>query len=428
MALLNKNLVIAEAAVAYVDSKMTLGASNKPIDLAHARMRYEKLDFFQKLRRRFRPELTRQTVNKHRGPEVLKLKIPGLLSHVLADGDRAEKAGVGNCGEQAHLAFKYLYNRRDTDLFAVVSFGPDHALIVMGVPPEKLRGVFSVKGVPPGWPKDAVICDPWYHEWFTMDDWSRKVSQILKATAPNQDHVTVEIQLLTSIVRGNALPYKSSVVDRRVPEDTEQIKGLDPKIYAAKKLDDIMLNLINRITDFNSKFGNTDIFSSLNKPEIEKLLGDAEVQYTGIERDLREIFGRYYDRLSQDMLDKYAGITGEPLKADTSQDRVGSVLNNNSYVSSLGEQLLMYNGYATLKFNQLKVVGALSLIQPMELNRENNGSKREMQNQSQQQSPRSVSSGTQLPEKSTSPQTPSGRMLSQFRKQFTTESLKGKKM
>jgi hypothetical protein len=34
-------------------------------------------------------------------------------------------------------------------------------------------------GAPPGWGMNAVVCDPWYHEWFGVADWKAKIPFIL---------------------------------------------------------------------------------------------------------------------------------------------------------------------------------------------------------------------------------------------------------
>jgi hypothetical protein len=36
--------------------------------------------------------------------------------------------------------------------------------------------------IPPNWGPDAVVCDPWYHEWFAVEaltDWQTKMKRIL---------------------------------------------------------------------------------------------------------------------------------------------------------------------------------------------------------------------------------------------------------
>lgn len=126
-------------AVAYVRGKMTVGASNKIEDVV----------------RSFGASLLC----------VLAIRSVGLpgqegshLSWIRAAAAKAEHVGCGNCGENAALAFVYLYDRGIRPLDLMSDDDPDHAFVVVGRTRE------SDPGDPASWGSEAVVCDPWHGE------------------------------------------------------------------------------------------------------------------------------------------------------------------------------------------------------------------------------------------------------------------------
>ncbi|MBB3060834.1 hypothetical protein [Microbulbifer rhizosphaerae] len=88
----------------------------------------------------------------------------------------------GNCTEQSALAFEYLRGRGERGLAWMGLPDQDHMFVVMGLHTQpRDNAFFSIGGgTPQGWGPNAVVCDPWYHEWFLVrDDWNRKIRHIL---------------------------------------------------------------------------------------------------------------------------------------------------------------------------------------------------------------------------------------------------------
>jgi hypothetical protein len=109
---------------------------------------------------------------------------------------------VGNCHEQAAIAFSYLHQTGREQKLACVAYRsnvPDnqHVFVVLGLDqrPDRLSFKF---GQVPDWGFDAVVCDPWAHEWFRVShDWKRKGQKILQglnleANWQAGDHVDVQ--------------------------------------------------------------------------------------------------------------------------------------------------------------------------------------------------------------------------------------------
>jgi hypothetical protein len=172
------NLALAEMAVKAVGGIMTHGASNKPIDIVHSTMYRGGVLTDQSTGEQ------RTSVSRTHGTEFVSEA--EFNRHQAA---RARQTGIGNCAEQATLAFEYLTTRA-RDGVAVLGMGGDHVCVLIGVPDAGTYPAPSSHDEPltsvPAWPASAVICDPWYHEWFSVHrDWSRKVRDILRMTWPS---------------------------------------------------------------------------------------------------------------------------------------------------------------------------------------------------------------------------------------------------
>jgi hypothetical protein len=111
----------------------------------------------------------------------------GPLTEVFLRAQVAKFRLCGNCTEQSAIAFDYLYHQRNERGMAWVSFpNHDHMFTVLGlqVQPPK-QEVFRIGfGPPASWSATAVVCDPWYQEWFAVaTDWDRKIRHILRETS-----------------------------------------------------------------------------------------------------------------------------------------------------------------------------------------------------------------------------------------------------
>ncbi|MCK5820193.1 MAG: hypothetical protein KAH18_13365 [Psychromonas sp.] len=89
----------------------------------------------------------------------------------------AEQSQMGNCDEQAIVAFNYLRLHGEKGM-ALMRLNTKHIFVLLGlqeVPPlESSMSLFA--RFPEKWGKNVVICDPWYQEWFIAQrDWRRKI-------------------------------------------------------------------------------------------------------------------------------------------------------------------------------------------------------------------------------------------------------------
>ena len=190
-----QNLINAERVCDYVGRKMTKGASNKNIDLMHAEMRRierSKNSKFETLSRWFsKPDLTSKSVDEQRAK--IDTSLP-LVELVFANARTVEASGIGNCGEQASVAFKYICENKLSERFCLAKLGCNHEFIILGANGQDTNGTHYV-GKAPAWPAAAVVCDPWFNEWFIVQsDWSRKIRSILRETEPGWTQVQTDIR------------------------------------------------------------------------------------------------------------------------------------------------------------------------------------------------------------------------------------------
>ncbi|MCF1428451.1 MAG: hypothetical protein LPH19_10965 [Shewanella sp.] len=193
-----QHLIIAERVCDYVGQKMTKGAPNKPIDLAHSWMRYQSqkrdfkvyydnLPFYWKPMAWLwspKPDLSLSLLLKQRIKD--KHWSSNLFNWVIAQAFFAEQSGIGNCTEQACVGFRYLCNCTQCKVFTLASVGLDHVFLVLGAGKDEVEGYYRLIQAP-DWPENAVICDPWYNEWFIVKkDWSLKMRLILETTERRQ--------------------------------------------------------------------------------------------------------------------------------------------------------------------------------------------------------------------------------------------------
>ncbi|MCF1456606.1 MAG: hypothetical protein LPH21_03275 [Shewanella sp.] len=195
-----QHLIIAERVCNYVGQKMTKGAANKPIDMAHSWMRYQsqkrdfnvsynKLPFYRKPMAWLwspKPDLNESMLWAQRneyGRGGCRSRDP--FNWIIACALLTEQSGIGNCVEQAAVGFRYLCNYTRCEVFTLVDVGLDHAFLVIGAG-NYVEGYYRLNKAP-DWPANAVICDPWYNEWFIVKkDWCLKMRLILEAAEQEQ--------------------------------------------------------------------------------------------------------------------------------------------------------------------------------------------------------------------------------------------------
>jgi hypothetical protein len=141
-------------------------------------------------------------------------------------GSLVELSGLGNCGEQSYVAFKYLVTKGAPGL-AIVDWDEmarwkgegkvptgNHTFVVIGMDPTVPEVTEGSLMIPPAWGENAVVCDPWYHEWFkveSLEDWQRRMKRILGETrniAPDQPWLNKTV----AASQGMTAPYAKTVM------------------------------------------------------------------------------------------------------------------------------------------------------------------------------------------------------------------------
>jgi hypothetical protein len=227
-----RNLMLAEFAVKYCESVMSrgLGSFNQDFSLVHRILpgmpkapkkpkaapglmnmisNYRAEWAYESERKEWGGELAKRTdemrrvVKESREMQNSKIDYSGLgltpEERAIMVGAEIEHSGLGNCGEQSRVAFKYLITRGAGGL-AIVDWGKivgradgasgNHTFVVIGMDPMTPETSLATLAAPPQWGTHAVICDPWYHEWFAVRDpdrptqWTAKMSRILSETQP----------------------------------------------------------------------------------------------------------------------------------------------------------------------------------------------------------------------------------------------------
>ena len=148
---------IAWQAVAYVKSKIKLGASNKWSDVAGSAGFSAECVVFERIKGWIKGRSgTRQIARD------------------------AERAGCGNCGEQAAVAWTwlvdqkgiapvdYMVNEREGD------YNSNHAFVVIG------RKEGSDLQEPSTWGRNAAVCDPWANKCYLASELKKKMDDVQK--------------------------------------------------------------------------------------------------------------------------------------------------------------------------------------------------------------------------------------------------------
>ncbi len=167
-----------------------MGASNKPADNARSEA---NRSFIDRLMHNTTP-LKRLIDAERDAFEANRNVYKTAEDMVLARAKRAEEVGAGRCGEQASVAFKYLWENTRNVSFCLVELNKNHEFIIVGASPRRVGGVVLLSNLP-DWEDDAVICDPWHGKAFAVKtEWRTEIVEILKKTEPNVTYASVTIR------------------------------------------------------------------------------------------------------------------------------------------------------------------------------------------------------------------------------------------
>jgi hypothetical protein len=179
---LNILLTYAETAVKFVESEVRYGAPNRVEDLSRVRAASDTTIWPADAPRDQSMMMARMNT-----PAITAF-LQGPLSTSVARMQQlaamTKTTGVGTCIGMSAVAFEYLRKKGVTGVAVIGLQGCDHALVVLGLQaaPPAAEPFLSAHGAPPSWSPAAVVCDPWYHEWFFVSEWDRKFPHILGKT------------------------------------------------------------------------------------------------------------------------------------------------------------------------------------------------------------------------------------------------------
>ncbi|MBB3899601.1 hypothetical protein [Roseococcus suduntuyensis] len=144
-------MTMAQGAYDYVKARIHLGASNKILNPSGW------VDANGRPINSPTQNVVTMCVNSLRSEWLAATGAPETtaLRRLLARADMAEKAGCGNCGEQASLAFAWLMRHRATPLEFMTIINGDHAFCVLN------RDRTTNPSDPDQWNDASVYIDPW---------------------------------------------------------------------------------------------------------------------------------------------------------------------------------------------------------------------------------------------------------------------------
>lgn len=192
---LHRTLLLAEEAAKYANDIFWGRSSNRPEDIAHSHM--------DKLNRRLageNPQYVTEERAREAQPGVAETARLALwnqrVSKIKARRDDRKDAGqayntaaiiqdkFGNCLEHSVLACAYLRRLQVPSYIATTDFDTNHVFVV-------IDGLAGLDGRMVKVTKDdtaqlgtatTVICDPWWHDWYALTDWSRKMWPVFQKT------------------------------------------------------------------------------------------------------------------------------------------------------------------------------------------------------------------------------------------------------
>lgn len=195
-------LIFAEMAVKHVENAVPYGAPNRAEDISHVRAASDTT-IWPALAPRDQSMMVAR-LNQAEVTRLMNGTIETSEQRMAELATLSKRWGVATCIGMSAVAFDYLKQKkakaRGLAVFGLQ--GCDHVLVVLGLndtPPavEPVRGILP----PASWPAWAVVCDPWYHEWFSVRDWARKFPHIINYTLrdrPRPAPVNVQLVAFTS--------------------------------------------------------------------------------------------------------------------------------------------------------------------------------------------------------------------------------------
>jgi len=200
---LQQNLIRAERAVKYVESILRDKACNRPEDLVHQLKRLAGPDRFKRTMATGKVQ-TLEDLQAHPSLAYYMHKWKAdrngqQFTDMRTFADAIRKTPVGNCMEHAVLAAVYLkFELKVAENVFVVRTDEngsegylDHVFVLIDaeyLDDDETENYDTPLDQPPDFGPHAVVCDPWYHEWYSVQqDWCRKMGATLRLTTQRKN-------------------------------------------------------------------------------------------------------------------------------------------------------------------------------------------------------------------------------------------------
>lgn len=245
---LKLNLMYAEEAVRYTNEVLPEGALNYRDDLSGI-----SIESLKKLKaqRKEAGRIFREEVQCY----DLEDKAIAITATV------AKKYKMGNCGEQAAVAYTYLKqekNLRKIDLLVLVN--GDHAFVVIGKDP-----LVEVNDLHK-WGKAAVVCETWGKTYFPAEQLFEKLNQISEKTLYDPSKHTI------GCIKNGDVPPEVNVRKwiRRNQQTQKQFAKINLKIFKDQQNDEGKL-ITNCLKEYIEKKSKPKAPPKLSKEELERV-------------------------------------------------------------------------------------------------------------------------------------------------------------
>jgi hypothetical protein len=186
------NMIAAEFAVKYAHDKLRGRSSNRSEDIVHTLQQNLRDDFGEgdervmlNLSSGLNIGLKNQLIYQDRWRTISEARDGRRERGARLNAAAIIQDNVGNCFEHCVLACHYLNGRGITSYMAETDDNTNHVFVLIGAPPGLDGQRFNVTAANPGGISNGntVVCDPWYHEWFSVQqDWGRKMWRIFNTT------------------------------------------------------------------------------------------------------------------------------------------------------------------------------------------------------------------------------------------------------
>ena len=191
------HMQLASSALQYVKYKVKNGSENRPEDFVLRTIKGEKTLGLAS-QRKLQTDLVKlayESPQPGTPPQIIDME-----DRIRFDAELVEKFGLGNCGEQACVAFKWLREFPIGGLVYVTLLGGNHSFVVLRAgPAARENDVFRTDKAKMRFGPNAIVCDPWLGGgacFKVADQWDDRVRQMIREAQPTADPDAVLVRCI----------------------------------------------------------------------------------------------------------------------------------------------------------------------------------------------------------------------------------------